>query len=55
MGGDGVPDASSDYVDDHGVVLPTRGGVTAGVSVQCLVILRSSGHRTKYNSVSYYV
>jgi hypothetical protein len=31
MGGDGVPDASSDYLDDHGVVLLTRGGVTTGV------------------------
>jgi hypothetical protein len=34
MGYDGVPDASSDCVDDHGVVLPTRGGVTAGVLVE---------------------
>jgi hypothetical protein len=31
MGGDGVRDAFSDYVDDHGVALPTRGGVTTGV------------------------
>jgi hypothetical protein len=34
MGGDGVPDASSDYVDDHELVLPTRGGVAADVVVE---------------------
>jgi hypothetical protein len=30
---DGVPGAFSDGVDYHRVVLPTRGGVTAGWSV----------------------
>jgi hypothetical protein len=31
MGGDGVREAFSNCVDDHGVVLPTRGGLTTGV------------------------
>jgi hypothetical protein len=31
MGGDGCTRGVSDCVDDHGVVLPTRGGLTTGV------------------------
>jgi hypothetical protein len=65
---DGVPGAFSDGVDYYRVVLPTRGGVTAGVV--CLLVwvrldgdhdfpLNSDGHarahRTKYNTVSYNV
>src|SRR6186713_254082 len=36
MGGDGVPDAFPDYLDDHGAALPTRGGVTTGVLAEML-------------------